>query len=82
MGGWKDAGISGTTLLDFTGRGILKCLGSNRPNSTEEYEDHNLGQSPGSLRMLSLNKVISYRPIKTDFLMEVVYHNDLIAASH
>lgn len=71
-----------TTSLDFAGRGILKCLGSNRPSSTEECEDHNLDQSPSSLKMLSLNKDISHRPVRTDFLRDVVYHNNFIVVSH
>lgn len=71
-----------TTSLDFTGRGILKCLGSNRPSCIEESEDHNLGQSPSSLKTLSLNKDTSHRRVRTDFLREVVYHNNLIAVSH
>lgn len=71
-----------TASLNFTGRSILKCLHSNRPSSTEEPEDHNLGQSPSSLKMLSVNEDISHRPVRTDFLREVVYHNNLIAVSH
>ena len=69
-----------TTSLDFTGRGTLKCLGSNRPSATEEFEDHN--QSPNSLKTLFLNKDISHRPVRTDCLREVVYHNNLITVSH
>lgn len=71
-----------TTSLDFTGRSILKCLGSNRASATEESKDPNLGQSPSSLKTLLLNKNISHRPVRIDFLREVVYHNNLIAVSH
>lgn len=68
--------------LDFTGKGILKCVGSSRSSSTEEYEDHNFGQSSSSLKKLSLSNNISHRPVRTDFLRQVVYHNNLIAVSH
>jgi len=71
-----------TTSLDFTGRGILKCLGSNKPSSAEKFEDHNLGQRPNSLKTPSLSKDVSHRQVRTDFLREVVYHNNLIAVSH
>lgn len=70
------------TSLDFTDRSILKCVGRSRSNSPEEYEDHNVGQSSSSLKKLSLNSSISHRPVRTDFLREVVYHNNLIAVSH
>lgn len=70
------------TSLDFTSRDILKCLGSNSPSSTEECEDHNFGQSPNSCETLSLNKDISHRPVRIYFLWEMVYRNNLIAASH
>lgn len=68
------------TSLNFISRDILKCLGSKRPTSTEESKDHSLGQS--SLKMLSLKTNISHSPVRTDVLREVVYHNNLIAASH
>lgn len=31
--------------------------------------------------MLSLNKDVCHRPVRTDFLREVAYHNNLIAVS-
>lgn len=70
------------TSLDFTDRGILKCVGRSRSNSPEEYEDHNFGQSSSSLKKLSLNSRISHRLVRTDFFREVVYHNNLIVVSH
>lgn len=70
------------TSLNFTGRDILKCLSSKRPTCTEESEDHNLGQSPSSLKILSLKNNISHSPVRADVLREVVYHNSLIAVSH
>lgn len=71
-----------TPSLDFTSRDILKCLGSNSTGPTEECEDHNFGQSPSSLKTLSLNKDISHRPVRPDFLREVAYHSNLIAVSN
>lgn len=55
------------TSLNFTGRGILKCQGSNGPNSTEQSLDHNFGQTPNPLKMLSLQNVTSYSQTETDF---------------
>lgn len=69
------------TSLDFTGKGLLKSVGSSRSISPEEYEDHNFGQSSSSLKKLSLNNNRSHRPVRTDFLREVVYHNNLMAVS-
>lgn len=69
-----------TTSVDFTGRGILKSLGSNRPSPAEESEDHNLDQSPSSLKTLSLNRDGSHRQVRTDFLREVVCN--LITVPH
>lgn len=68
--------------LCFTGKGILKCAGSSRPSSPEEYEDQNFGHSSRSLKELSLNNNVTHRPVRTDFLREVVYHNILIVVSH
>lgn len=67
------------TSLDFTGKGILKCVGSSRSSSPQEYKDQNFGHSSRSLKKLSLNNNVRHRPVRTDFLREVVYHNNLVS---
>lgn len=51
------------TSLHFTGKCILKCVGSSRSSCSEEYEEHNFGQSSSSLKKLFLNDNISHRLI-------------------
>lgn len=81
LGGWKDTGISGYgNLIRSHRQGHIK-ISSSRSSSPEKYKDHNFGHSSRSLTKLSLNNNVSHRLVRTDFLREVVYHNNLIVVS-